>query len=689
MIPDLHAHHGAAGAHLAHLLRRLRRAAQRAAPQASPRERVRFAATADPCFRDLGPFAERLAGRPFLVLGPDVDGAPQPDRVAFVLPAHAARSDLHPAVHALAEALAHGFSAELYGYEGVLAVTDVARANERTLARGVATRGRSFADDPAGGAQREALAGATVVIARTSAARYASLPRLTSHLGFRAGAVPEARVAALGAGERVGAAAAPKAPEEEAPGEGEEGAAGEGEGAVTEEQIAATNLERKVLLLWQPDLDPLSALLVKERPHPTHPDLKLGCALVLDPLAERVQRAHLRCALAEVAVEEAELARDFSRGAIDAELAALREAAAPPRLVEATRRAVDPASGALRDVTWLRLAAGPDLHASVALDAAGEAIRVVDRHTGDVLFALERERALTAAYPGRVFVHAGRRFSVLPLEQQDALDAGGIACEREERSLGTSKIRRVTVTPIERRAGGDRRKEAAAPAPGGAPDPRVAGRREGPRRTIGGAPFTLRHVPVEVVEEVVGLRRYGPDGFERDAAFYPEPIACRYATRAAILGLPAAPFGDVDAATLHALTHLFRATLPAFVHHAEGDLEVARGVVAPAGEGEADAGALIAFIDAHPGGAGFADAIDADVVRQIVRWSLALVRRCSGGCRGRAGCVRCLQITACHAEPEEQYLLDKLGADRVLAALVGPAAAKTFGAPPAGGETLS
>ncbi|MEZ4314669.1 MAG: hypothetical protein R3F14_42180, partial [Polyangiaceae bacterium] len=211
VIPDLDRYHGARGAHLSHLLRRLRRAAGRSAPVLPPGtsgERIRFAATASPLFRDLGRFAERLVGRPFQVLGPEVDGAPRPDGFSYLLPARTAASELHPAVHALGEALAVGLSAELYGYDDVLAATDVTRANEIMIGRGVATRGRSFADPGSRGA--EALASAQVVVARASAARYAVLPLLVSHAGYRVGIVPKAKRAALGKGEAVGEGAARK-----------------------------------------------------------------------------------------------------------------------------------------------------------------------------------------------------------------------------------------------------------------------------------------------------------------------------------------------------------------------------------------------------------------------------------------------------------------------------------------------
>ncbi|MFO0588305.1 MAG: Zn-binding domain-containing protein [Polyangiaceae bacterium] len=686
VVPELDRHHGPRGAHLAHLLRRLRRAARRASPALPPNangERLRFVATATPLFRDLGRFAERIVGRPFLVLGPEVDGAPHPDGVSYVLPARTAASDLHPAVHALGEALGVGLSAELFGYDEILAASDVTRANEIMIGRGVATRGRSFADPSVRG--NDALSSAQVVVARASAARWAALPLLTSHVGQKVGRFPKAKRVALGKGESVGSGAARKdEPPEEIPIETTE----EAPAALTDEQIAAANLEQKIVHFFQPDLEPFAALLVKERPVPSHVDLGHGCTLVVDPSSRNVQIAHIRAALAEAEHTEEELAVDFSHALVKETLAALRAEGSrpalsakddprtlvPARLVERSRRVIDPSTGEARVEKTYRLSTGASGEAPAL--GAGDAARVVDRPTGDVLFEVERERALAAAYPGRVFVRQKKRFSVLPLEEQDGLDAGRVACEREERAITTSRMRRVEVTLLERRTGDDRRATSTPPKD----DARARTRRAEALRTLGGASFALRHVPVTVREETFGFRRFDPNGLVRDTTLYADPIACAYTTRAAVLGLPAASFGAIDAASLHALTHLFRTTLPAFLHHGEEDIEITWIQAFSRGDGEAEPS--IAFVDAHPDGAGFADAITLDVLRACVRWSLALTRRCPGGCTRRAGCLFCLQIRDCHSDPDGALDLDKAGADRVLAALVGEAEALKFGAAP-------
>jgi ATP-dependent helicase YprA (DUF1998 family) len=685
VVPDIDRYDGSRGAHLAQLCRRLRRAVARAAPKTDGQddatrvaERVRVLATAAPLYRDLARFAERILGRPLTTLGPEVDGAPQPARATYVL-APATRggqslsasllTDIHPAVHSLGEALAQGFAAELFGFEDVLSSDDVARANEVMVARGVATRGRALAiGSERWGAPGEALASAQVVIARASSQLYPVLPVLTAHLGMRAGPLPPARVAALGAGEHVGVGAAPVPLEKDPPPADAAGPEGAGDPEVPQ---APQQTGGVVLTLWQPDLEPLSLLFARERPPPAHRDLQHGCVLAVDPLAEAVQVAHLYATLAEAPTRFDDLARDFGKALLEAELAAVGEPGRdgdgaspnPPgtpthadrRLIETVRREIDTA-GVVREVRWLEIGGGAEVHAGLSLATSGPAARVLDRHSGEVLLEVPRERALAAAYPGRVFVHAGRRFVVLPLEAQDRVAEQVIVCEREERPLSTSRIRRLTVRPLERRQAGDRRALPREPE---------GGRRAQPARTLGGAAFGLEVRRVEVEEEVIGLRRHGPDGRQRDAAAYAEPISARFVTRATLMTFPRESFAETGEATLHALSHLLRTTLPAFVRHDDEDLDITWSPGAP---GEP---ATIAFVDAHPGGVGFAEAVTLDALRAATRWSLALCRRCPANCGSPTGCPRCLQIQRCHAEPARQQLLDRAGAQRVLAELLG------------------
>lgn len=664
IVPDIDEWRGPAGAHLALLLRRLRRAVGRAAPippgAKTTGERIRFLLTATPVYRELAQFSERIIGRPVLQLGPEVSAAPRPPVVAYGLPPGSRQGrDYHPAVRVLGEALAHGFAAELFGYEDVLSLADVARANEWSLGRGVATRGRAFA-----GKKEEAsaaLAGAEVVIARLRADRYAKSPSLLAHLGFRAATVPDARMASLGAGERVGKAILPKMPvAEEKP--AEQGENPEApvviQGQLNAEGIQAEEVERKILVLWQPDPDPFSGLLAHERPAYDHPDLAQGQTIVVDPLADSIQQTHFRAALGEAPWTMDELVSDFSRPIVQVQLEALRKSEGPvvTSLREETNIVLDGARGVRNEVLSYSLALG-EAPSALRFDIAGESAEMVDRHTGDVLFGVEKARMLSAAYPGRIFVWRGGRYVVKPLEEQDGLEHGRVACEREERWLVTSPIRMVEVKPIERRANSQAGNAVAVE------------RRAEPLRSVGGVGFYFERRLVEVEETVLGVRRFGPDGRERDATSYAEPIVQKYATKAMLLGFPKEGFGHPSLAVLHALTHLFRVTAVAFVAHREEDLLVARVKnIGPSGQ------AGLAFVDAHPGGVGFSEAMTLDVLRVMAGFSLAIVERCPKRCKESTGCPACLRIVNCHAEPQEMDLLDKPGVAKLLRVMLGTAA---------------
>lgn len=664
VIPDIDEWQGSAGAHLALLLRRMRRAVGRAAPTPpgakTTGERIRFLLTATPVYRELAQFSERVIGRPVLQLGPEVSAAPRPPMVAYGLPPGSRPGrDYHPAVRVLGESLAHGFAAELFGYENVLSRADVARANEWSLGRGVATRGRSF-----GGQKDEAstaLAEAEVVIARLRADRYASSPALVAHLGFRAATVPDARMASLGAGERVGKAILPKMPiAEEKPAEQPIGPEGEPviAGQLDAEKIQVQEVEPKVLILWQPDPDPLSGLLAHERPAYDHPDLRQGQTIVVDPLAEAIQRWHLQAALVEAPWTMNELVQDFSRPIVNAQFEAWRLGDASPAttLREDIQVRLDALRGLREEVPLYSLSTS-DARTTFRFDVAGEPAELVDRHSGEILFGIEKARMLSAAYPGRSFVCRGGRYVVKPWEEQDGLEQGRVVCEREERWLVTSPIRTVEITTIERRASSTGERAGKVE------------RRAEPQRTIGGEPFYFERRLVEMRETVLGVRRFGPDGREQDVTSYADPIEHRLTTKATLLGFPKEAYGDISPAVLHALTHLFRITVAAFISIREEDLLVVR-VKDVGTSGQAG----LAFVDAHPSGAGFSEAMTLDVLKVMAGFSLAIVERCPRRCKAKTGCPSCLRITNCHAEPDEMMLLDKPGVVALLRKMLGTSA---------------
>jgi hypothetical protein len=565
VIPDIHQYTGVRAAHLAHLFRRLMRQVHHARstaagrglePLASDHDHVRFFATCDPGIGDAGRYAERIAGRPFSVVGADADDAPRPEQAGRIVSpkwGHA-NAEPHPALRLRDLAREHGSVVELEGYGDVL--SDDETASTRTL--------------------REA----EVVISRMSAARYAALPLITAHAGSF-----EARQA--------------------------------------------------VAVLW---------LLATERPGLDHAHLRRGCSLVAWPKTRAVERAHLRCTLGEAEVTLDELSRLFSRDLLADELRHLRKAG---HLVERERRVLDVEDGLVTTLRTATLATSEDVHANMSLTACARPWQLVERSTGDIVCDLDGPRAGSAAYPRRVLVRRGRRFSVLAPENQDQTEQRRILCEVSEEPLITAPIRHYTIAVIDRRE-----KFRGRERPG-------ERRKRRSMRNIGGQPFSFQYRDVSIDEEAVGVRRFGLNGAPRDETLYDEPRHYRYTTRAALIGLPEDTFGQVTGAALHALVNLFSAAVPMFVRHAEEDLEVTAGRIEVGDDKELP---TIAFLDLHPEGAGFAEAITLDVVRHVVHWSLALTRR------GRESCARSIMS---HAVPELYGNADRAEAERILLALVG------------------
>lgn len=605
VVPNLHERDGIVGAHTSHLFRRLRRAIHRARAISggdqllgpdSEDEPVRFVATADPAYRDLGRFAERVVGRPFIVIGPEQDGAPIAPQLARVIPPATVYTDhMHPALWARSLARQAGMTAELFGFDDVLTK-------------------REHGD-------RGPLPEAQLIIARASAGRYAALPVLTSHLGWRAKRMRISDVGGIS--------------------------------------------EPLIMVLWVPDREPFAELLATELPKPTDlgdegRQIQRPPRLIASPQAEEVQRGHLHCTLAEDEVTLDELSRVFSRDIIREELDRLRSEG---RILERTRRILNPEAGRVKEVHTVTLTGGADVHDRVQLDVAGEPVSMIDRSTGDELRSIPARRGLVAAYPGRVFLHHGHRYRVLSGADQDQIAAGRIWVEREDRPTLTSPMRRLAIELIERRHGPDRttvREERTVV----------------PSRNIGGTDFTLQHRNVRVTEEVLGVRRYAPDSTERDATIYDEAVTATYGTRAALLGLPPHLYGDVSVGTLHALAHLFRSILPAFIHHREEDLEVGGiELVDPEALREGDPPdtkiPTIAFVDTHPGGAGFADTLSSEIIKPVTEWAHLLLSECPAGCNNEDGCPSCLDIWRCHASPSHYRNLDKAGALRVVELLLG------------------
>ncbi len=571
VIPELHQYSGVRAAHLAHLLRRLSRQIHRARVAAEGRallgaraedNSVRFLATCNPGFTEVGQYAERIVGRPFTVVAANLDNSPRPQQEARIVnPAWHHSSAVHPALAIRDLARDHGAATEIEGYEDIFTDADRAQRNE-------------FSD-------------AEVIVSRMSAARFSSLPQLTSHIGSMA-------------------------------------------------------VDGGISVLWQPDPEPLAEWLASSVGNPdfVHLDLNRGRSLVAWRKTRAVERTHLHCALRESEVVIDELSQHFSQNLLVDEIDLLRNNG---QLIERTHRVLDVNAGAITDLRTVSLVGNKEVCATISLTACGEPWQLVERATGEVICDLDGLRAGSAAYPRRVLVRHGRRFSVLSDDSQDQTEQRRILCELSEEPMITHPIRDYTVTVINRRE-----KSRGRQRPN---------ERRKMVRNIGGQGFGFQYRDVSVIEVNLGARRFGIDGTPRDETVYSDPKQYSYSARAALVVFPPDSFGDVDSATLHALVNLFSATLPMFVHYTEEDLEITSANMVTDNDGVATP--TLAFLDLHPEGAGFAEVITLDVLRRVVLWSLALVRHDPAAASSISS----------RAAPELIDLIDPTGAERVLTML--------------------
>jgi hypothetical protein len=668
---------GARAANAALVLTRLRRQAKGA----------RFLCTAPAYPAELRAFAERLVGVPLARVGPELDGAPAPvqDVLVAAVRADAEEGSAPDAVAVRALAMAEGYRAELVGYEDVLAEEDQASANDLLLRRQRALVGTG------GGDARDALEDAEVLVVRAGADLLPLLPAWTRHSGKEAAFVGDAasvrelggrrRVAeegprfrgfrrdpedVAGAGRSSAEPPGPSGSTSVAPAlaQGSAGAPSAASpasdppsAAVAEHPVRGdappSDKIARVLALYVPDVDPVSRVLAARddviAQGGAHPLLRPGSAIVGAAQSPMARVAHLRCALAESDWTEKELDDAFGAAVVAHELDAMRR---ERRLVESPRRDVDTATGLVTTRRRLRYAIAPVPHGRLRLDAVTpDPTLVRDRATGEPLFWVDRVRAAVTAYPGMIFLHAGRRYRVCDAPDQPAADAERLA-EPMGGAARSSKVRTLVVEPLheERRAGGERRTEGRA----------ADDRRLPVERSLGGAPFRLSHPPVAVRERVLGAKRWSPRGRLLEVALYEEPIEASWASVAAVLqlGTPATP------EALHALVHLFRMALPVAVRHAAGDLDVTSAGSLPGEERP-----TIAFVDLHPGGAGFATAVTAEVIGRVARLALLVLRGCPASCGRDDGCPACLRTWHCH---EGELGLSRSGATSALEALLGP-----------------
>lgn len=617
---DLDRYTGATGANLMYVMRRLHRAA------ALEGGKPKVLCTVAPYGPDVLGFCERLMGASLTVVGPESDsrGAP-PQQVLVARPRAAA--ELHPAVAARGVAIACGYAAESWGFGSVLSSFE----QEQQVNRVLLTWGKAVINP--GDDSQLRLDSAEALVTRLSAGKAAMLGFFTRHAGRSAIGVFSAAAEEVGARRAgptevelpFGGFEKPKAevkPEPEASKEDEADEAEETDEA-SEAPALVVRADRMVDI-WIPDPDPMSQLLGRHpvwlHPQSLHPMLGLGSSLVATPDNLELAERHLRCAVAEAPLLVSDALRDFPAQAVTR----LVEAGGAAGVTSRRRRLLS-ADGTVREDQELSLAAELASRGST-LAASSDTGTVIDRADGEVVVRTDRARIAAVAYPGRVSIVGGRRYRVLLPDEQPELERGVLYAEPERRRLVTSRVRRL--------------------------DFELSG--QGNELHLGGGSSVRFHQPRgELVETVLGVRIAHEARASADELSYPRPIEVRYPTRVAALHLPGA-----RPEALHALEHLVRATLPAFVRHAEDDLDVTwRGGDDPA----------LVVVDRHPGEVGFARVVTSEVLRHVLFWSREIARECGGGaaCERDDGCRLCVADVCLsprdEARPSKRAVLALLG----------------------------
>jgi len=238
------------------------------------------------------------------------------------------------------------------------------------------------------------------------------------------------------------------------------------------------------------------------------------------------------------------------------------------------------------------------------LDAVGtRLIEVLEAAGGagdGVCMRVDPERLTVQAYPGRVFLHAGRRYQVAAWDsRREVVAQGWIGCDAEGAFVRTWRIRRPNVYRFQK------------PGPEVAVDPR-------------GQLVKRFAVDLTYEEEVEGHLRLERDlttGQDRHQLVeLKHPIAGSFATRALVLRLAFAPSREA----LEALCLALRYVLPVHLGAEDDALEV----VALPGEPEHRIGSSqiwgLAIVDLYPGGIGLADAIAEDnaLPLKLLQWTL-------------------------------------------------------------------
>lgn len=654
---DLDRHVGPRGTSMTFVMRRLTRLVRDrgAAPN--------VLATVAPYGPDVQGFAERLMGRPFEVVGPESNSRGAPPQYVVVGTPKAPQA-LHEAVSSRGVAIACGYNTEIWGHGAVLTDFEQEQQVNKVLlsfSKAVVSPGD---DDDA------RFDDAHAIVVRMSSSKAAMIPFFTRHTGRKALGVRALLASEIGARketeegpaipfagferheEQIDVGVIEQAPAEdtdEADGldggdEDEGGGTEEEEAAAEEEAVAAALLEAQpelAVAIWLPDEDAFAHLLAQHPQwvHPTlmHPMMQLGSRLVssLDNAALTVR--HMLSAASELPLSRDEAAELFSSAALDAVI----ERADLPGLLGDDEELLR-VSERLVMRPRLRLASDGVIHHEdeLVLDggllsrgstetSAMSVTDVVNRAGGETVTRVDTVRALAAMYPGRVFVRGGRRYRVVSASEQTRTGEGRVLVEPERRRIATHRIRHLE----------------------------LAYDGEGHALSLGGDENVRFHqTAVTLRERIIGVQQRQRSRHLADALHYDAPIEVSYRSRATMVRLPEAP-----ASAYEAVERLARVTLPAFIRHEEEDLDVS-----------CDDQGVLAFVDRHPGGAGYARAITTDVVRHVLYWSRKILSMCgAAACEAHDGCQGCVYGTP-RLTPVELRKVSRKAALALLDGLLAP-----------------
>ena len=180
--------------------------------------------------------------------------------------------------------------------------------------------------------------------------------------------------------------------------------------------------------------------------------------------------------------------------------------------------------------------------------------------------------------------------------------------------------------------------------------------------SLGGATVLGGLLAVEAEEQISAVRRYHPDGSCTVSAF--TPVITRYRSVAFALTLGE---GTAEPAA-HALVHALRPVLASQLDCGEEGLCVAHTTDL----GSPPQPALL-LLDTYEGGAGFARAVDLQLLGRCLRLvDELLAERCCDG----SGCPRCVRTRHCHQADAASATLDRAGAQEIVARLLGRSGAE-------------